>query len=213
MWVLHCTASDSFGSRVTVCKSVITSFLSVLLILCVYVGADDGLRPDIDRAACFPRAGEPLVSAQAFTNFVMAFIKRLMDHMLNQVLVETLANSRWFQRFAVYTHKLTKEAADKSKCFNVFLLLYGHPAAPLRSLLIKCGPTSGKDHSNLLDEHVSSIMEKSKAFTSKVWLCVFMGRRARVHAAGILCFASARLLPGLPDESIPFDASSAYVSQ
>lgn len=46
----------------------------------------------------------------------MAFFKRLMDHMLNQVLVETLANSRWFQRFAVYTHKLSKEAAEKSEC-------------------------------------------------------------------------------------------------
>lgn len=47
----------------------------------------------------------------------MAFIKRLMDHLLNQVLVETLANSRWFQRFAVYTHKLSKDAAEKSKRF------------------------------------------------------------------------------------------------
>jgi hypothetical protein len=39
-----------------------------------------------------------------------------MDHLLNQVLVETLANSRWFQRFAVYTHKLSKEAAEKGIC-------------------------------------------------------------------------------------------------
>lgn len=69
----------------------------------------------------------------------MAFFKRLMDHMLNQVLVETLANSRWFQRFAVYTHKMTKEAAEKSK-----------------------------DHSKVLDEHVTSIMDKTRAFTSKL---------------------------------------------
>lgn len=45
----------------------------------------------------------------------MAFFKRLMDHLLNQVMVETLANSRWFQRFAVYTHRLTKEAAEKGE--------------------------------------------------------------------------------------------------
>uniref|UniRef100_A0A383WI98 Uncharacterized protein n=1 Tax=Tetradesmus obliquus TaxID=3088 RepID=A0A383WI98_TETOB len=69
----------------------------------------------------------------------MAFIKRLMDHLLNQVLVETLANSRWFQRFAVYTHKLSKEAAEKSK-----------------------------DHSKVLDEHVSTVMDKAKQFTSKM---------------------------------------------
>jgi hypothetical protein len=48
----------------------------------------------------------------------MAFIKRLMDHLLNQVMVETLANSRWFQRFAVYTHKLSKEAAEKGNRFD-----------------------------------------------------------------------------------------------
>lgn len=46
----------------------------------------------------------------------MAFFKKLMDHILNKVLVETLANSRWFQRFAVHTHKLSKEMAEKGKC-------------------------------------------------------------------------------------------------
>lgn len=55
------------------------------------------------------------VAAAAAAAIKMAFFKRLMDHMLNQVLVETLANSRWFQRFAVYTHRLTKEAAEKSE--------------------------------------------------------------------------------------------------
>jgi hypothetical protein len=55
----------------------------------------------------------------------MAFIKRLMDHLLNQVLVETLANSRWFQRFAVYTHKLSKEAAEKGIVIEMFGLNYG----------------------------------------------------------------------------------------
>lgn len=63
----------------------------------------------------------------------MAFFKRVMDHLLNQVLVETLANSKWFQRFAVNTHRLTKEAAEK-----------------------------GKDHSKVLDQHVSSMMDKAK---------------------------------------------------
>ena len=46
----------------------------------------------------------------------MAFFKRLMDHMLNQVIVDTLAHSRWFQRFVVHTNKLSKEVTSKSKC-------------------------------------------------------------------------------------------------
>ena len=37
------------------------------------------------------------------------FVKRLLDHLLNQVLVEGLANSRWFQRFAVWSHGKMKE--------------------------------------------------------------------------------------------------------
>lgn len=49
------------------------------------------------------------------TEAAMAFFKRVMDHLLNQVLVETLANSKWFQRFAVNTHRLTKEAAEKGE--------------------------------------------------------------------------------------------------
>jgi hypothetical protein len=49
----------------------------------------------------------------------MALFKRVMDHLLNQVLVETLANSRWFQRFAVHTHKLSKEVAEKSECSSL----------------------------------------------------------------------------------------------
>lgn len=45
----------------------------------------------------------------------MAFFKRVMDHLLNQVLVETLAHSKWFQKFAVHTHKLSKEVAEKGE--------------------------------------------------------------------------------------------------
>lgn len=37
------------------------------------------------------------------------FIKRIVDHLLNQVLVEGLANSKWFQRFAVWSHGKVKE--------------------------------------------------------------------------------------------------------
>ncbi|PNW77157.1 hypothetical protein CHLRE_10g424650v5 [Chlamydomonas reinhardtii] len=43
------------------------------------------------------------------------FIRRLVDHLLNQVLVEGLANSRWFQRFAVWSHGAMKELQAKSK--------------------------------------------------------------------------------------------------
>ncbi|GBF94782.1 hypothetical protein Rsub_07665 [Raphidocelis subcapitata] len=63
----------------------------------------------------------------------MAFFKKLMDHMLNQVLVETLANSRWFQRFAVYSHKMTQEMAEKSK-----------------------------EGSKVLDEHVGTVASKAR---------------------------------------------------
>jgi hypothetical protein len=49
----------------------------------------------------------------------MAFFKRVMDHLLNQVLVETLANSKWFQKFAVHTHKLSKEVAEKGECYFI----------------------------------------------------------------------------------------------
>eukprot|EP00882_Tetradesmus_deserticola_P017331 GHRQ01018564.1.p1 GENE.GHRQ01018564.1~~GHRQ01018564.1.p1 ORF type:complete len:103 (+),score=24.28 GHRQ01018564.1:385-693(+) len=93
----------------------------------------------------------------------MAFIKRLMDHLLNQVLVETLANSRWFQRFAVYTHKLSKEAAEKSK-----------------------------DHSKVLDEHVSTVMDKAKQYTAKVGSC----RTCRRHHSSccFVCRGSSLLL-------------------
>ena len=44
----------------------------------------------------------------------MAFFKRVLDHLLNQVLVEGLANSRWFQRFAVGTTKAVKDLQEKS---------------------------------------------------------------------------------------------------
>jgi hypothetical protein len=54
----------------------------------------------------------------------MAFFKRVMDHLLNQVLVETLANSKWFQKFAVHTHKLSKEVAEKGE---FCLLSYTEP--------------------------------------------------------------------------------------
>mmetsp|Transcript_30860 Transcript_30860/g.78799 ORF Transcript_30860/g.78799 Transcript_30860/m.78799 type:complete len:93 (-) Transcript_30860:532-810(-) len=68
----------------------------------------------------------------------MAFIKRIMDHLLNQVLVETLANSRSFQRFAVWSNSKMKEVSMK-----------------------------GKDGSVVLDETVGKVAEKSKETWSK----------------------------------------------
>lgn len=47
------------------------------------------------------------------------FLKRLVDHLLNQVLVEGLANSRWFQKFAVWSHGAMKEIQAKSKDVKV----------------------------------------------------------------------------------------------
>ncbi|GLC76692.1 hypothetical protein PLESTF_001818800 [Pleodorina starrii] len=61
------------------------------------------------------------------------FVRRIIDHILNQVLVEGLANSRWFQRFAVWSHSAMKELQSKSK-----------------------------DHSATLDTHVSSFVEIAK---------------------------------------------------
>jgi hypothetical protein len=43
----------------------------------------------------------------------MAFFRRLMDHLLNQVLVDTLAHSKWFQKFVVHTTKLSQEVSSK----------------------------------------------------------------------------------------------------
>mmetsp|Transcript_57940 Transcript_57940/g.126660 ORF Transcript_57940/g.126660 Transcript_57940/m.126660 type:complete len:104 (-) Transcript_57940:60-371(-) len=45
----------------------------------------------------------------------MAFFKRVFDHIFNQVLVDSLANSRWFQRFAVWSHSAMKDLQAKSK--------------------------------------------------------------------------------------------------
>jgi hypothetical protein len=45
----------------------------------------------------------------------MAFFRRLMDHLLNQVLVDTLAHSKWFQKFVVHTTKLSQEVSSKGR--------------------------------------------------------------------------------------------------
>ncbi|KAL6747421.1 hypothetical protein V8C86DRAFT_2910135, partial [Haematococcus lacustris] len=41
--------------------------------------------------------------------------RRVIDHLLNQVLVEGLANNRTFQRFAVWSHTKYKELHEKTK--------------------------------------------------------------------------------------------------
>mmetsp|Transcript_18844 Transcript_18844/g.32184 ORF Transcript_18844/g.32184 Transcript_18844/m.32184 type:complete len:91 (-) Transcript_18844:802-1074(-) len=45
----------------------------------------------------------------------MAFVKKVIDHLLNQVLVEGLANSRWFQRFAVWSHGKMQNVNETAK--------------------------------------------------------------------------------------------------
>mmetsp|Transcript_23723 Transcript_23723/g.65228 ORF Transcript_23723/g.65228 Transcript_23723/m.65228 type:complete len:92 (+) Transcript_23723:201-476(+) len=45
----------------------------------------------------------------------MSFLRKVMDHLLNKVLVETLANNRSFQRFAVWSHRKVKDLGEKSK--------------------------------------------------------------------------------------------------
>lgn len=142
----------------------------------------------------------------------MAFFKRVMDHLLNQVLVETLANSRWFQRFAVHSHKLSKEVAEKSgrlvrRCGGSMRQTCGGSRRSCQLLLVTCAAGSrcnrqqaaedalseqrlpglcrttttttcvcapfmlraGKDHSKVLDEHVSTFMDKAKQVSAQVW--------------------------------------------
>ncbi|KAL6782677.1 hypothetical protein ACKKBG_A07695 [Auxenochlorella protothecoides x Auxenochlorella symbiontica] len=44
----------------------------------------------------------------------MAFLQRLMNYWLNEVLVNTLANSRTFQKFAVRSSASVEELAKKT---------------------------------------------------------------------------------------------------
>ncbi|KAK9821110.1 hypothetical protein WJX81_007072 [Elliptochloris bilobata] len=44
----------------------------------------------------------------------MSFFQRLLSHVVNQVLVETLANSRTFQRFAVRSSVWMQDASKKT---------------------------------------------------------------------------------------------------
>ncbi|KXZ56148.1 hypothetical protein GPECTOR_1g126 [Gonium pectorale] len=67
------------------------------------------------------------------------FVRRVIDHILNQVLVEGLANSRWFQRFAVWSHATMKELQAKSR-----------------------------DGSATLDTHVSSFMDMAKQKSAQI---------------------------------------------
>lgn len=99
----------------------------------------------------------------------MAFFKRVMDHLLNQVLVETLANSKWFQRFAVHSHKLSKEVAEKGglvrRCPHSADLWWLHG---INRMCVCPSCCAGKDHSKVLDEHVSSFMDKAKQVSAQV---------------------------------------------
>ena len=45
----------------------------------------------------------------------MRFLQNLISYWANLVLVETLANSRTFQRFAISTDKLLKELKKNGK--------------------------------------------------------------------------------------------------
>lgn len=52
----------------------------------------------------------------------MSFFQRIASHFLNQVLVDGLANSRTFQRFAISSNAkmqdIAKKSADAKKVFN-----------------------------------------------------------------------------------------------
>lgn len=43
----------------------------------------------------------------------MAFFQRVMNYVFNELLVNTLANSRSFQRFAIKTDAVLKDLAEK----------------------------------------------------------------------------------------------------
>mmetsp|Transcript_41106 Transcript_41106/g.78494 ORF Transcript_41106/g.78494 Transcript_41106/m.78494 type:complete len:82 (+) Transcript_41106:83-328(+) len=45
----------------------------------------------------------------------MAFFQRIFSYVINEVIVDTLANNRSFQRFAIRTNKQMEELAKKSK--------------------------------------------------------------------------------------------------
>ncbi|KAI7837461.1 hypothetical protein COHA_008719 [Chlorella ohadii] len=44
----------------------------------------------------------------------MAFFQRVMNYLLNEVLVNSLANSRTFQRFAIRSSAMMQDMAKKS---------------------------------------------------------------------------------------------------
>merc|ERR1711966_125506 len=43
----------------------------------------------------------------------MSFFQKLVSYWMNQVMVDGLANSRWFQRFAIKTDKFMQEGAGE----------------------------------------------------------------------------------------------------
>lgn len=45
----------------------------------------------------------------------MSFFSRIVNHFLNEVLVNGLANSRTFQRFAIWSNEFAKDVALKGK--------------------------------------------------------------------------------------------------
>jgi hypothetical protein len=135
----------------------------------------------------------------------MSFFKKLMDHMFNQVLVETLANSRWFQRFAVYSHKMSKEVTEKgepsrpprlpckdtSSCVGA-ACLHSPAIVPPDPTLLPSSPTlllsvqsapPGKDTSKVLDEHIGTLASKAKDTAAQVGAGWMGGPRGAAVAA------------------------------
>ncbi|EFN51259.1 hypothetical protein CHLNCDRAFT_141167 [Chlorella variabilis] len=53
-------------------------------------------------------------ATRAAATHAMAFFQRVMSYLLNEVLVNGLANSRTFQRFAIRSSSLVEEAAKKT---------------------------------------------------------------------------------------------------
>eukprot|EP00798_Chlamydomonas_sp_ICE-L_P022704 gene22708-29860_t len=77
------------------------------------------------------------------------FIKRVMDHLFNQVLVEGLANSRWFQKFAVNSNEMLKQMQEKGKgngsvLNNQFRAEFNEELAKVQSTSTRTKPTMKK---------------------------------------------------------------------
>eukprot|EP00210_Caulerpa_lentillifera_P002060 g1975.t1 len=76
---------------------------------------------------------------------LMSFFNRIINHLVNQVLVDTLTNSRIFQRFAVRSNEAFKEFAKKGGVNMEQASEFGKAfAAEMRKNFVKENQTSAK---------------------------------------------------------------------